>query len=568
MSQVTFAHTKDGHHPVKLDVLRLIETRLILQANSGGGKSYAARKLLEVTHGHVQQIVIDPVGEFNSLRQKFSLLHIARGEAVEPDPSTAATLAIQLLELGVSAIVDLSGVAPGQKSRFVRIFLETINEAPRKLWHPLLVFIDEAHRFAPEKEKSEALNSVVTLADSGRKQDFCAVLATQRFAKLSKDAATELQNKVMGLANWQIDRKLTADELGFTKEESLVLRDLDQGEFFIMGPAFSVGGKRIKEPVLVQVDQVVTPHGRAAKRWRAPKVAPPAKIREAMKALAALPKRAEEEAKTIAELQRQLRDARKELADTLRGVPKVDPKVLKEVKELRERNSQMEKTMRDVKQIKSRIQKHLSEISAIIAALPDGPVMGVDLPKADPGKTVVRLVPIRPATPRHDQPETTEGRALGKCGREILKFLAARPGKSFSWAQIGGWTGYSKRSSTFANAISGLNGLGLIRKSGKNVEVHPDKLQEAISLLGGQYEEQARSLEDWKPKLGACARAIFEILLAAPSDVHAKGDLADATGYSLQSSTFANGLSELSTLELLARVDGGVRLNPELLEVA
>jgi hypothetical protein len=42
----------------------LLESRLLIQANSGGGKSYVIRKLLEETHGKVQQIVIDLEGEF------------------------------------------------------------------------------------------------------------------------------------------------------------------------------------------------------------------------------------------------------------------------------------------------------------------------------------------------------------------------------------------------------------------------------------------------------------------------------------------------------------------------
>jgi len=44
---------------VGIDLNNLIDTRLLIQANSGGGKSYAIRKLLEETHGKVQHIVLD-----------------------------------------------------------------------------------------------------------------------------------------------------------------------------------------------------------------------------------------------------------------------------------------------------------------------------------------------------------------------------------------------------------------------------------------------------------------------------------------------------------------------------
>ncbi len=64
---------------LSLDVDRLIETRLLAVANSGGGKSHLIRKLLEVTHGQVQQIVLDVDGEFANLRTKFDFILAGKG---------------------------------------------------------------------------------------------------------------------------------------------------------------------------------------------------------------------------------------------------------------------------------------------------------------------------------------------------------------------------------------------------------------------------------------------------------------------------------------------------------
>lgn len=68
-----------------IDVARLVETRMLLQANSGAGKSWAIRRLLEQTHGHTQQIVIDPDDEFHSLREKYDFILAGRhgGEGYE-----------------------------------------------------------------------------------------------------------------------------------------------------------------------------------------------------------------------------------------------------------------------------------------------------------------------------------------------------------------------------------------------------------------------------------------------------------------------------------------------------
>jgi hypothetical protein len=43
---------------VWLDLPTLIETRLIVQANSGGGKSFLLRRMLEQSHGLVQHLII------------------------------------------------------------------------------------------------------------------------------------------------------------------------------------------------------------------------------------------------------------------------------------------------------------------------------------------------------------------------------------------------------------------------------------------------------------------------------------------------------------------------------
>src|SRR5438552_17261252 len=52
---------------VSIDLPTLLDTRLLVQANSGGGKSWLLRRLLEQSQGKVQQIVIDLEGEFATL---------------------------------------------------------------------------------------------------------------------------------------------------------------------------------------------------------------------------------------------------------------------------------------------------------------------------------------------------------------------------------------------------------------------------------------------------------------------------------------------------------------------
>src|SRR2546429_3165115 len=241
-----------------IDLSTLIDTRLLVQANSGGGKSWLLRRLLEQSHGKVQQIIIDLEGEFSTLREKYDYILAAKEGDTAAEPQSAVLLARRLLELNVSAIIDLYELSHQERKRFVRLFLSAMINAPKSLWHPCLVIVDEAHVFAPQTGQSEAMEAVIDLATRGRKRGYCAVLATQRLSKLHKDAAAECNNKLIGRTGLDIDRKRAAEELGFTsKEATLALRQLEPGEFFAFGPAIS------SEVTKVQVGSVTTSHPKA-----------------------------------------------------------------------------------------------------------------------------------------------------------------------------------------------------------------------------------------------------------------------------------------------------------------
>ena len=107
-----------------IDLDKLVSTRMLIQANSGGGKSYAIRKLLEQSHGQLQQIVIDLEGEFSSLREKFDYLLVGQDGEIPARIQTAELLARKLLKINVSAIIDLSELKHHERILFVKKFLD------------------------------------------------------------------------------------------------------------------------------------------------------------------------------------------------------------------------------------------------------------------------------------------------------------------------------------------------------------------------------------------------------------------------------------------------------------
>src|SRR5687767_14919180 len=195
-----------GGKSIAVDVKRLLATRLLVQADSGGGKTWALKRVLEQTYPHVQQIIIDPEGEFSALREKLDYLLCApEGADAIATPRTAAILARKLRETRISAVIDIFDLRLTDQKSFVRLFIEELLVAPKLLWNPCLLVIDEAQIFAPENDKSEALPAIMDLRGRGRKRGLCPILATPRLAQLSKDAAAGMQNKMIGVTTLDQD---------------------------------------------------------------------------------------------------------------------------------------------------------------------------------------------------------------------------------------------------------------------------------------------------------------------------------------------------------------------------
>jgi len=300
-----------------LDLDVVLRSNLLLQANSGGGKSWTLRRMLEQSFKQVQQIVIDPEGEFSTLRSKFDFVLVAKGGDTPVAVASAPLLARRLLELGASAVVDLFEISKMDRPVWVAAFVEALVDAPKSLWHDLIVYVDEAHELAPEpghgaRESAGEVASrraLIDLASKGRKRGFGVVAATQRLGKLSKDFAAELKNVLVGQTFIDIDRERAAACLGISKAGKAAFfgaaRNMAPGTFFALGRALSL------ESTLIRVGNVVTEHPEAGRRQSA---APPPtkKILHLLPQLADLPKEAEEEGKTVDELRMQVRKLQQE----------------------------------------------------------------------------------------------------------------------------------------------------------------------------------------------------------------------------------------------------------------
>jgi hypothetical protein len=259
--------TGTGGGSACMDLEELLASRLLVQGNSGSGKSHLLRRLLEQSAGEVQQVVIDPEGDFVSLADRFGHLAI---EAADYTEAEMASIAARVRAHRVSVVLNLEGLEVDAQLRCAGTFLNRLFDAPRDQWYPVLVVVDEAQLFAPaaagevgEEARRVSLGAMTNLMCRGRKRGLAGVIATQRLAKLAKNVAAEASNFLMGRTFLDIDMARAADLLGMERRQAEQIRDLERGQFLALGPAVA------RRPILVRIGAVQT-GGRGA----APSLAP------------------------------------------------------------------------------------------------------------------------------------------------------------------------------------------------------------------------------------------------------------------------------------------------------
>lgn len=248
--------TDSSGQATTVDVEELLATRLLVQGNSGSGKSHLLRRLLEQSSGLVQQVVIDPEGDFTSLADSFD--HIVIDGAAHSVREIEA-LARRVRQHRVSVILALDELEVEQQIRCAALFLGALFDAPREHWYPALVVVDEAQMFAPaaagelaEETRRLTLSAMTNLMCRGRKRGLAGIVATQRLAKLAKNVAAEASNFLMGRTFLDIDMQRAADLLGMDRKQAERIRDLQRGHFLGLGPAIS------RRPVAVHIGEVQT----------------------------------------------------------------------------------------------------------------------------------------------------------------------------------------------------------------------------------------------------------------------------------------------------------------------
>lgn len=602
---IVIGQSAAGNVAIDLDVL--ISTRLLIQANSGAGKSHLLRRLMEQLFPHVQVIAIDPEGEFATLREKFGFVLVGKGGETPADVRSAAELAEKLLALNASAVCDLYEMRAPDRHAWVKAFLDAMIDAPKKLWHPCVVIVDEAHIFCPESKAGDSVakQSMNDLTSRGRKRGFCAVWATQRLANVDKSSTSLLQNRIIGGTFEDVDIKRALDLLSVAPEDKLAftkqLRTLEPGWFYGFGRAIAT------ERVLFKSGKVQTTHVQPGSQKHAAEPPPtPDKIKKLLPQLADLPQQAQEKAKTNADLQKRVRELEKDLREAKKQQP--SPAVTKASKvskaELREAASAavktlhipLVKTLREVRDVyrKGRTQfdrlreemdrtykafspeamppltdelLDIKNTQGKVAALLEGAMFKTPLKAFAPlVDSRVPAVPVKssPApTPTHPP---TDGAKLKDGPRRILAVLAQDPDNHLSYAQVRVLAGI-KATRTLQEYLRQLAATGAIAKDGGSIALTESglALAEAHGVVGSAPTSTADVLAIWRPKLKDGPRRILDALLTVNGHGMDREQVKALAGINAER-TLQEYLRQLRAAKLIVDADGGnIAANKETL---
>lgn len=575
--------------PFRIDAGTLTDTRGIICASSGSGKSYLLRGVAEQVLDKVQTIIIDPEGEYATLREKFDILIVGEGGDIQVDIKSAGLLARKLAETGVSAVLDIYDLPgegdPWDKRRlFVYNFLRGLMNIPKELYHPMLIVVDEAHNFAMEggassegkritekyfKDKSESpsslsLSAMRNLMSAGRKRGFGGLLATQRISKIDKDTIADARNVFIGGTTLDIDQKRSGDMLGMSSRESAsILRQMDAGEFFCFGPATDS-----REIFRFRSNRVQTTHPKAG--LRSNKVVPSAsaqlaRIAEQFGDLPSEVVSQENETKNlmaeVARLSRELKSRPVQMkAETKIETVEVIKPVFNEGEI--EKFSQVAAKLADVvyMQLLEAVNAVSTVNSQITASLSAAKMIAQN-------KQHVPVAPLRTFTPqaKYEVASTSDSGALTGPESKILNAIA--------WFQSIGQdapkqvgvaflAGYTYGGGAFNNPRGSLRSKGLVEYRGDSISLTEEGKRVATSptmpLSVDELQNHVMSI------LPGPEQKILSVLLGYYPTPVEKAALAEASGYK-QGGAFNNPLGRLRTLGLIDYPKAGYAVaNPVL----
>jgi len=254
MTQFNVGETLSNQQPFNLDIESIVAGRTFIASITRWGKSKTVRKMLEACFGHTGIILIDPEGEWSSLREKFPFLII--GKDVPLQLETAQAMAELVLTRGLSVIIDTSMVEDEEESKeYINAFLRRFFFIETTQKQSYLIVVEEAEDFVPERGISTqtCLGIFINIVKKGGKRGIGALFIAHRPAWVSKGILSQCRNKAFSAIE-STDFEAIEQVARVPKTVVEKLPSLKPGQFYFVGDW-------VNQPEFVQVNkQTLTTH--------------------------------------------------------------------------------------------------------------------------------------------------------------------------------------------------------------------------------------------------------------------------------------------------------------------
>jgi len=548
----------------------------------GSGKTSCGRVMAEETTKAGQRFcAVDLKGDWFGLKSSANgkseglPVVVFGGEHADVplEPGAGAFVGETVAKLEQSCILDFELFSKGKQIRFLAEFFEALYHHNRE---PLLLLLDEAQRYAPQKpgpDEARTLGAVQDLVKLGRKHGIGPVLFTQRGAGLNKEVSELCDLLVAFRTPGPIDQDRVKDWLDANKTRGE--RDQIMGQLSGLATGTAVFASSHPELKVFGVypvrmpetfDSSATPKV-GQRRVEPKKLAAPdleglkAKMAEAIaRAKADDPKALRAR---IAELEKQ------KAPKPATPAPKVErvevPVVKKEDVVLMKRlEQQLAKGLKDIGRLANAAEALTKNKPIVLpstssaAALITQAASTLKAQRSERSDPTARAV----ARPKVKAPAPDGGAALGKCARAMLTAIAQHGPLTLTQAAL--IAGYSTSSSTPGNAVSELRGLGYV--DGGNAG-GMTATEDGMAELGDYtpLPTGARLAQYWLGQIGKCEAAILQQVLDGHPDAVSLAKAAEAAGYSMSSSTPGNAASKLRTLNLVHGSNAGMTADERLI---
>ncbi|MCC6426262.1 MAG: DUF853 family protein [Phycisphaerales bacterium] len=225
----------------------------------GSGKTNTATVLVEQLIPLGQQIVIvDPTDVWWGLRARraagtpafpIPIMGGTRGDIpIAETPGLGIAIADAVLDTGLSMVISVRHLSKAAQRRVVTELLEQLYLRKANDRRPLLVVIDEASAFVPQRvsgEEARCVGAVRDIVRLGRGTGFGAMLIDQRPASVNKEVLTQVDMMIVHRVTSPQDRKAIEEWIehqaddGHLKEVLKSLGELKLGQGYVWSPVWA-----------------------------------------------------------------------------------------------------------------------------------------------------------------------------------------------------------------------------------------------------------------------------------------------------------------------------------------